>query len=267
MRGVGADHHMIEWNQIWSEWLETMDNFRSDRLEQTVYEPRRRVLERKYFDYRIRSPSEGPTGPGTDILWLPPVTEVASFPFFKDIIRAPEATRVETETFNSAFAQLPKLAVEWRKKVDAELAELVQIPPCLSSKQVFSRWTLRSRQIGMTGSNGKLRLACAIFCGNHAYCVNYPRVLFLPMRPHLYPRKGQLEEEHTGSVCDQYGIEYVAEAPYIIHACGLDPNVATVADMDRRDARLKCLSCQNKSVFSWKLAVRLVFFPVISLSG
>ena len=269
MRGVGADHHMIEWNQIWSEWLETMNNFRSNRLEKIVYEPRRMELASKYLDYVMSSPPERPARPDTDI--LPRMPEVAHFPPFRDIIRAPEDLYVETETFDSAFAQLPKLIVEWRRKVDTELVELVQIPSHLSSKQTFGGRTPRPRHT--TGSNSrsaatdKLRLACAMFRGDHAYCVNYPEVLFVHMHPHLYRRKCQREKEYRGSICGRHGIEYVAEAPYIIHACGLDPNVATVADMDRRDARLKCLSCQNKSVFNWKLAVRLLFCPVASLPG
>ncbi|KAF8548382.1 hypothetical protein OG21DRAFT_1526530 [Imleria badia] len=62
------------------------------------------------------------------------------------------------------------------------------------------------------------------------------------------------DKERTGSIWDRFSIEYAEAAPYVVHACGLDPNVATVEDMERRNARLQCLSCQDWC-YSWREAV------------
>ncbi|KAI9570858.1 hypothetical protein HD554DRAFT_2079531 [Boletus coccyginus] len=56
---------------------------------------------------------------------------------------------------------------------------------------------------------------------------------------------------------DRFKVKYLKAAPYIVHACGLDPNVATVEDMDRRNARLKCLPCNDSYIRNWKGSVRL----------
>ncbi|KAF8549756.1 hypothetical protein OG21DRAFT_1514883, partial [Imleria badia] len=59
--------------------------------------------------------------------------------------------------------------------------------------------------------------------------------------------------ERTSSIWDRYGIGYVAEAPHLLHACGLDPNVATVDDtMDHCNARLKCLPCGDSRARRWR---------------
>jgi len=191
------------------------------------------------------------------------VADVARFPPFRDIIRASEETQTQDKLFESAFAQLPEFVDEWRKRLETELAELVQIPSHLSSNNASGGQVLVSNSTASSKSSqaptDKLRLACALFYGGSKGIFSYPEVFSTSMCLSRYPSTGdEGDHERTGSIRDRFGIKYVEEAPYIVHVCGLDPNVATAEDMDRRNARLKCLSrpCSNfTSSWSWRDAV------------
>ena len=250
---------MAEWKRIWPEWLDTMNNFRSQRLNQVVYQSRRQSLASEYTNYVTR-PS--PNTPAVDL--LPHAADVACFPPFKNIIRAPEGTQMNDNPFESALAQLPELVGEWKKKLDAEVAELVKIPSRLSLKgtcdgRVVSSTSTTSPEPSQTATD-KLRLACALFSNGVKGPFTHPEVFFSSMHNNKYPMGG---EERIGSIRDRYDIKYMAEAPHVIHACGLDPNVATADDMDRRNARLKCLSCKDSHVRRWRNAVRLPLCCVV----
>ncbi|KAI9453172.1 hypothetical protein HD554DRAFT_2226611 [Boletus coccyginus] len=246
---------IVEWDQIWPEWLETMNDFRSQRLEEVVYQSRRTLFASEYAKY-VMSPS--PNTPAFDL--LPHAADVACLPPFRDIIRAPEGTEMGDKPFESAFSQLPELVDEWRKKLDVEVAELVEIPSHLSFRGtpdggIVASGSTRGSESSRAPTD-KLRLACALFQGGFEGVFTHPDVFSTSMRDSTYPYprvKGDMER--TGSLRDRYGIAYAAEAPYVIHACGLDPNVATADDKDRRDARLKCLSCQSSRVRRWRDAV------------
>ncbi|KAF8547773.1 hypothetical protein OG21DRAFT_1526927 [Imleria badia] len=81
----------------------------------------------------------------------------------------------------------------------------------------------------------KLQLACAVFnTGSHSV-FTHPGVFSSSMRCHTMNR-GNDDSQHTFSSGDQFDIKLVEDAPYIVHACRVDPNVATAEDMDRRNA-------------------------------
>ena len=174
--------------------------------------------------------------------------------------------------FESAFSQLPDLVDEWRKKLDVEVAELVEIPSHLSFKgtsddRIVTSCSTRGSESSRASSD-RLRLACALFQGDFRGAFTHPDVFFTSVRHSAYPYPmGKGDMERTGSLGDRYGIAYMAEAPYIIHACGLDPNVATADDMDRRDARLKCLSCRSSRVRRWRDAVSVPLCCVMFREG
>ncbi|KAI9454591.1 hypothetical protein HD554DRAFT_2031241 [Boletus coccyginus] len=243
-----------EWARMWPEWFEIMSDFRSQRMDKTVYQPRRNLLVTEYNSY-VTSPSSN--APSFDL--LPHVIELGCFPPFRDIIKAPEGTDMSEKPFESAFAQLPVLVDEWRKQLDAELAELVEIPSQLSRKGASSGRAVSSSSETLMESfqapTDKLHLACAVFTTFHPVTW-YPDVFF-SMLHHLDPIHGKEGWEREMPIQDRFSVKYIEDAPYIVRACGLDPNVATVEDMDRRDARLKCLSCNNPYIRSWRGAVSL----------
>ena len=243
---------MTEWVRMWPDWFETMNDFRSQRIDKTVYQPRRNLLVTEYNTY-VTSPS--PNTPSFDL--LPHVLELGCFPPFRDIIKAPEGTEMGEKPFESAFTQLPVMVDEWRKQLDAKLAELVKIPSQLSRKGASSgRAVSSSSETHMESFQApadKLRLACAVF--NTFYTIAwYPDVFFSMLhRPDLIRAKEGREREMP--IQDRFKVRYLEDAPYIVRACGLDPNVATIEDMDQRNARLKCLSCKDSYMRNWKGAV------------
>ena len=250
--------HAIEWARVLPQWLKTMNNYRRLRLDAVVHQPRRRLLVSEYDIYVTqRSP---------DTHLLPYVTEVARFSPFRNIIMAPEGTEMGEKPFASAFAQLPVLAEEWRKQLYVELAELVKIPPHLSSQDASSRLVVTPSGVTNAASCktnlDKLHLACALFdSGGGHRLFTHPDVFLIstPRQNHF-----NLDEDvskSARSIRDQFatGIKFLEEAPYIVHVCGLDPSMATSDDMDRRNARLRCLVCKtpNTIVMNWRDAVCL----------
>ncbi|KAF8133325.1 hypothetical protein EV363DRAFT_1215048 [Boletus edulis] len=241
-----------EWNQLLPKTLKTMNDFRSMRLESVVHRPRRQLLASEYANYMTHPL---PNAPAFDI--FPHVADVASFSAFRDIIKAPEDAQI---SFEFAFAELPELVGKWREKLDAEFADLVKIPSHLSLAGVSSdRAVASSGDAGLGPSQtamDKLRLACALFRANYVGLFSYPEVLFISKTEYSkYPTYDEHDLRCNGSIQDRYGIKYIVEAPYVVHACGLDPNVATVEDMDHQNARLKCLSCEDSCVRDWRAAV------------
>lgn len=235
---------------MWPEWLVTMNDFRSRRLEKTVYQPRRDMLASEYSNY-ISSPS--PNTPAFDL--LPHVIQLDCFPPFRDIIRAPEGTEMGAKPFESAFAQLPVLIAEWRKQVDAELAELVNIPFPLSFNQGGVESSGATHGESSQPPTDKLRLACAVF--NIGFIVTWYPEVFSSMTYYPYSIFMKDWDLHK-SIRDRFNVRFLEDAPYIVHACGLDPNVATVEDMDHRNARLKCMYCNKHQIYirGWRDAVR-----------
>lgn len=105
----------------------------------------------------------------------------------------------------------------------------------------------------------KLHLACAVFeAGSiNPWICTYPEVFSVSMcRGVCYLGAYSESTEHI-LIRDRFGIKFLEDAPYIVHACGLDPNMATAEDMDRWNARLKCLYCNSWRIMSWRDAVHL----------
>ncbi|KAF8418249.1 hypothetical protein L210DRAFT_3579692 [Boletus edulis BED1] len=236
------------WGKMWPEWLVIMEAFRSRRLKEDVYPQRRHLLAIEYKNY-VTQPSLDT--PSFDL--LPRVVDIARLPPFKDIIEDPEATPMDGKPFASAFAQLPAFVGDWKKKLDLELTELVKIPSCFScSEELTGGRVVPSGNASSTKSSQtstKLQLACALFCkANNIFA--YPEVFSMC---HRYSSNS--EDNPVGPIVNKLYITFMEEAACIIHVCGLDPNVATVDDMDRRNARLRCLWDAPKSfnlVMNWR---------------
>ncbi|KAG8221238.1 hypothetical protein J3R82DRAFT_1400 [Butyriboletus roseoflavus] len=260
-----------EWNRMWPEWVKIFKKLRSQRTEATLYLPRRCSLVPEYERY-VMHPS--PDTPTFDL--LPHVVDLARFPPFRDIIRASEGTQLDDKPFASAFAQLPALVNEWVQKLSSETAGLMKIPSCLSSGNIARDQDMASSSAGHAELSQtdleKLHLACAVFHVDGTGVFAHPEVLSVSMRNdtmfpsheiHLSTSGAMLrrirrvdESAPTGWIHDRFGLQFLEEAPYIVHACGLDPNVATVDDMNRRNARLKCLSCGGRTlIMNWRHAV------------
>lgn len=244
---------------MWPEWRKIMGDCRLCRINKTVYQPRRNLLANEYNTYVTHPPPDGPT---FDL--LPHVVDLACFGPFRDIIRAPEGTQVNDKPFASAFAQLPDLIDEWKKKLDTELAELVKIPLHLSLENASDGRSKASSSTGHAEATktelDKLHLACAVFYVGSTGPFTHLNVFSASMCDRNFTW-GEHDSERTGSIRDRFRISFLEEAPYIVRTCGLDPSVTTVDDMDHRNARLRCLCCkrQANTIMNWRTAVCLLY--------
>ena len=251
---------------MWPEWAKIMNNFRSRRLEASVYRTRRHSLVSAYNEYVAHPSLDAPT---FDL--LPDVVNLASFLPFREIIKAPEETWMDDKSFTSAFAQLPVLVADWKRKLDAELTELVKIPLHLSRRKRPQRRVAYSenatgcralepssttRAESLNADLDKLHLACALFQTPHAGVFTHLEVFSVSKLNQYYPDFCKENSERPGSISDEFGIQFFEEAPYIVDACGVDPHVATVNDMDHRNSRLRCLCCEGWTpTMNWRHAV------------
>lgn len=247
---------MLEWNRIWPEWAKIMNAFRPQRLETVVYPPRRRLLVSEYIKY-VTVPS--PDSPTFNL--LPHVADLACFPPFRDAIETPEEPQMNDKPFASAFAQLPELVDEWMQKLNFDIAGLVKIPSGLSSNDVpgdreKASGSTKSAELLLTDLD-KLHLACAVFRVGGTGAFAHPEALSVFMRDDVILPNHANNLDIIRAIPE---LQFLEEAPYIIHACGLDPSVATVHDMDHRNARLRCLPCEGRTlIMNWRHAVRLFF--------
>jgi len=243
---------MPDWDKMWPEWAKIMNNLRSRRLEAVCYQPRRRLLMSEYVRYVTHPSSDSPT---FDL--LPHVADLARFPPFRNTIESPEEPRTNDNPFASAFAQLPVLIDGWMKELNSEIAGLVKIPSCLCLDNSAGDPNTASNSTKHAESSqtdlDKLHLACAVFRVGSTGAFAHPEVLSVSTHNDaVFPSR----ETHLSAIGVTTGLEFLEEAPYIVHACGLDSGVATVDDMDHRNARLKCLSCDGRTlIMNWRHAV------------
>lgn len=150
---------------MWPEWLETMDNFRSRRLDTVVYPSHRNLCkESEYFNY-VTSPS--PDTPSFELLLHVIEFRSSCFPSSRDVITAPEGTEKGATPFESAFVQLLGFVDEWEMQLDIDLAELVKNPSSLFFKDASGVQGVAlgnaTRVQSSQAPTSKLRLACAVF--------------------------------------------------------------------------------------------------------
>ncbi|KAF8841801.1 hypothetical protein BDN67DRAFT_966699 [Paxillus ammoniavirescens] len=248
-----------EWQNFRPKLIELMDEMRKERMETEVYPPRRNLLTILYYDY-VENPA--PTGAVVDL--LPSLDDVAKFVPFDTIIKLPENVKVDNATFKPAFDQLPTLAGEWKARIEAQLASFVNIPANLLAAEAPTDGHEQERE----SSVERLKLASAVFevkSGlSRGELLAYPDILAHPVFDNLLPgpmfytkamRVWSLFDSHGTSVVELFG-----GASHVVRLCGLDPQTATVDDMDRRNPRLICRQCNHGSktlgVYTWKNAIR-----------
>ncbi|KAF9234850.1 hypothetical protein BU15DRAFT_65339 [Melanogaster broomeanus] len=243
-----------EWVLIRRQLERTMNEYRILRLETAVYNPRRRLLIELYNAY-VRQPAP----PGATVDLLPDVVDLADFAAFDAIIKLPEGTEVNAETFKPAFEQIPTLVQEWRADVDAQLAALVVIPGDSSTSGVaeendFSDGTLKPAE--------RLNLASAVFEDRSDNLMVSIDFLDQPLFNRCYSDSVASRVIHgrPWSVMDERGkyplVQFFTGAACVVRACGMDPRTATVEDMDERDIRLGCKYCSNNSMkMTWRTAM------------
>ncbi|KAF9234856.1 hypothetical protein BU15DRAFT_65344 [Melanogaster broomeanus] len=242
-----------EWVRVRGQFVRTMNNYRIRRLETVVYNPRRKLLVELYNAY-VRQPA--PPGAAVDL--LPDVADLADLAAFDAVIKLPEGTEVNAETFKPAFEQIPTLVQEWREGVDAQLAALVVIHGDCSASGVAED----DLSIGKLKPAECLKLASAVFEDPlHDLVVSIDLLDTL-----IFNRRStdlvasRVFPGRPWSLMDERGryplVEFFTGAPHVVRACGMDPRTATVEDMDKRDIRLGCNYCPPKTTkMHWRTAM------------
>lgn len=192
---------------------------------------------------------------------LPHVADVAVFCPFDAAIKTREEIEMDEKMFTSALMELPAWIQEWRHQVDAEITALCAVFSCHSAP--ISTDVTDGPSIHQEPSN----LASILFrpsTPHHILC-NYTELLLLPIfqSSTLHTRLNvfRSRSSYPWSTRDKDGkpvVRLCREASYVVRACGLDPAVATVDDMECCNARLVCLMCDDDTarlVRSWTNAV------------
>ncbi|KIJ10782.1 hypothetical protein PAXINDRAFT_85538, partial [Paxillus involutus ATCC 200175] len=250
-----------EWQNFRPKLIKLMNDLRQERMETEVYHPRRNLLTILYYDY-VENPA--PTGAVVDL--LPSLDDVAKFVPFDTIIKLPENVKVDKATFKPAFDQLPTLTEEWKARAEAQLASLVNIP---ANSPTAEESTDGHQEQEYKTDVRRLKLASAVFevksGSRRGGLLVYPDLLAHPVfAHHLAGPTAMFYSKPMGvwSLLDNRGnriVELFCGASRVVRLCGLDPQTATVDDMDRRNPRLICTQCNHGSktmgVYTWKNAV------------
>ncbi|KAF9234851.1 hypothetical protein BU15DRAFT_65340 [Melanogaster broomeanus] len=242
-----------EWVCICGQFVRTMDKYRIRRLELAVYNPRRKLLVELYDAY-----ARQPAPPGAAVDLLPDVVDLASFPAFDAIIKLPEGTEVNAETFKPAFEQIPTLVQEWRAGVDAQLAALVVIPGDSSTSGVAEDNFI----IGKLEPAECLKLAIAVF-ENRFHDLIFSIDLLDHRIFNCCDRDSIASYVMPGrpwSLMDERGgyplVKLFTGAAHVVRACGMDPRTATVEDMNKQHICLECSYCPPKTPkMNWRAAM------------
>ncbi|KAF8557099.1 hypothetical protein OG21DRAFT_402274 [Imleria badia] len=247
-----------------------MQEIQMPKKNDCLVQHRLRKLEAEYDEWVQCPPSSTST---FDI--LPHVADVAAFGPFDTIIKIPEKIKADEKIFTSTLLELPAWIQEWRRRVDAEIGAICTNFHCDLSE--LSRISMKTNgssthHSGLSklySETDRYSLASILFCSSMTpaprILCSYTELLILPIfqshKPPTHPDAFNPHSSYPWSTLDEHGEPVVSlcrEAAYVVRACGLDPAVATVDDMEYRNARLICVMCDNgnaRLVRSWTSAI------------
>jgi hypothetical protein len=246
--------YVLEWDRIWLTWLERLNRSRLRRLESTIYQLRRSSLADEYDTYVT---SLSPNTPFFSHTWLMlPIS-----PLLRASSGHPNKLKRKTSYLNLRLHSYQSLLTSGRRGLTLNMLNWTIFLP------IYLQKTLPEvKPVGQVRNHPRrprTSYAWLVHCSMEDEEAKAFSVILRYSPPPCVvtylSRDDEGDHERPGFISHQFGITYVEEAPYIAHVCGLDPNVVTAEDMDRRNARLKCLSrpCSNfTSSWSWRNAVR-----------
>jgi hypothetical protein len=236
-----------------------MSELRTIRMEQTVYNPRRRILVQAWTDFL----SQPASFPNTDVDVLPHVANAALFKPFDDIIKAPAHVAVGRDSFLPAFVALPNLARNWRRQVDLQLLAIISggYP-----KDYIPTGNIRQLATSVFACNACEQLlfwmdAVAHNCG---FEVNLKRPCG-DRNVSVKTQVSRIADYSFGSTpWSPRFRSSAALAIRVIRSCcrWVDPQTVTLAQMDSTSAPYRCLTCHpdGKTIMHWRKGVRSVSF-------
>lgn len=246
------------WNNIERPMIQFMEEVKAKRLERERID---RIIQRQnvvlplLLTFRQTRQSHIKVPTDADIVCMPP---------FAALIESDQEDGLTAESFGDAISLLPQLCIQWWVDCDKFLYTL--LPQASASECEF-----------------RLELATTLFeCGGCSIPISYPRILahkcmtdleWLQKDPVLmldesmrrFQSLGCLPYNLGGNWC-LYHHKAATLAAGIIQACGMDPQITTLTQMDEKDVMFsdKCIhhlfrDSSEKYVYfmNWRVAVCL----------
>ncbi|KAJ6469617.1 hypothetical protein C8R47DRAFT_1055373 [Mycena vitilis] len=275
------------WNTLEPEMVKYMEHMKEKRL---LREHAAIVVKRKAIGTKVLRRFKASQLPWTGV--MPGAPDFCEFPKIKEIIEQPSEVHVDEQAFEALILDFPGMIATWREKLDREMVILFKkhkkpdaggdfsddeakarlslatsVFKCTSCSADADSWFFDSLFSGLRG--GTITKQCdplfyptvlAHRCLTKSIDLNFGSMAFL-----FGGASTQTAPWRTGPLTvDKITADvYVNE---VVVACGMDPETATVAEMDAADHRLACQVCSLRPgegeqpamarVYSWRNAVR-----------
>jgi hypothetical protein len=232
-----------------------MSEMRTIRMEETLYNSRRRILLQAWADFL----GEPASFPNTDVDVLPHVADVAQFKPFDDIIRSPAHVVVERDTFLPAFVALPNLVRNWRRQVDQQLAAIITNG---YPKEYVPAGDIRQLATSVFVCNACEQLFFWIDAVAHNCNFDFPRGSSKEKNDSFKEQVARIAYYSLGS--SPWSPKFRSStvlAIHVIRSCCQDPRTATLAHMDETSTPFYCFACHpdGKTIMHWRNGVCSVF--------
>ncbi len=227
-----------------------------------------RLNRRKIVDFRYKAYMR--TFPPSQWKYLPRTLDITLFEPFAQHVEADPRVDVTAEMFDGAFERLPEL-----------------IAAAAEEKKTFLCSLLPTVTADTAAEEGEIQDAPSI-------PVELATAVFRCTRSHLFPylfgwddiashhcpseREGLGWLYFSSDTSDSEPLKYCPQlarvVEKVVHLAGIDPKIATAADLDARDLRFSCGSCavvkesgQHYCLgYDWRNLARF-FFPCILITG
>ncbi|KAJ7665462.1 hypothetical protein DFH06DRAFT_1470714 [Mycena polygramma] len=251
------------WNTLEPEMVKYMEHMKVKRL---LREHAAIVLKRKNIVTKVLRRFKASQLPWTGV--MPGAPDFCEFPKIKEIIEQPSEVDVDEQAFEALILDFPGMIATWREKLDEEMVKLFKkhkksdaggeldddeakarlslvtsVFKCTSCSADADSWFFDSLFSGLRG--GTVTKQCdplfyptvlAHRCLTKSIDLNFGSMAFL-----FGGASTQTAQWRTGPLTfDKITADVVNE---IAVACGMDPETATVAEMDAADHRLACQVC------------------------
>ncbi|KAG1789451.1 uncharacterized protein HD556DRAFT_784951 [Suillus plorans] len=236
------------WSRIRPILTEYMSEMRTIRMEETLYNSRRRILLQAWNDFL----AEPASFPNTDVDVLPHVADVARFKLFDDIIKLPAHVVVERDTFLPAFVALPNLVRNWRRQVDQQLAAIITNG---YPKEYAPVGDIRQLATSVFVCNACEQLFFWIDAVAHNCSLDFPRGSSRERNDSFKEQVARIAYYSLGS--SPWSPKFRSStvlAIHVIRSCCQDPRTATLAHMDSTSTPFYCFACHpdGKTVMHWR---------------
>ncbi|KAG2147181.1 hypothetical protein BD769DRAFT_1346451 [Suillus cothurnatus] len=243
------------WSRVRPILTEYMSEMRTIRMEETLYNSRRRILLQAWADFL----GEPASFPNTDVDVLPHVADVAQFKPFDDIIRSPAHVVVERDTFLPAFVALPNLVRNWRRQVDQQLAAIITNG---YPKEYVPAGDIRQLATSVFVCNACEQLFFWIDAVAHNCNFDFPRGSSKEKNDSFKEQVARIAYYSLGS--SPWSPKFRSStvlAIHVIRSCCQDPRTATLAHMDETSTPFYCFACHpdGKTIMHWRNGVCSVF--------